>query len=242
MRPMTGMPMTHRRHRPLLLLATAGLAACGSSGPSTASPTARAEETRSAQQIYDDFLTSMASERSVHIAGHQVDTGGASNDIDVLDTQNAASITLTVQGTSIYMVVTPNRVYASQSRNGPWVTAPADLATNARSLTLASTVRCARLEHGGLTRGAVSTVNGRRVVAVEDDGRAPGASPSTVYVSVTGPPRLVRVVQHAVATPGGRPDCGQAGSGGSPGVSNATFDFSEWGAAVTVTPPPSAAL
>ena len=239
---MTGMPMIHRRHRPLLVLAAAGLAACGSSGSSTASPTAVAEQARSAQQIHDDFLAAMASERSVHIAGHRVDSGGSSNDIDVLDTQSAASITLTVQGTSIHLVVTPDRVYASQSRNGPWLTAPADLATNARSLTLASTVRCGRLEHGGLTRGAVSTVNGRRVVAVEDDGRAPGASPSTLYVSVTGPPRLVRVVQHAVATPGGRPDCGQAGSGGSPGVSNATFDFSEWGAAVTVTPPPSAAL
>jgi hypothetical protein len=239
---MTEMLVTHRRHRPLLLLAAAGLAACGSSGSTTASPTAGAEEARSAQQIYDDFLASMALEKSVHIAGHQVDSGGASNDIDVLDTQNAASITLTVQGTSIHLVVTPDRVYASQSGNGPWLTAPADLATNARSLTLANTVRCGRLEHGGLTRGAVSTVNGHRVVAVEDDGRAPGASPSTLYVSVTGRPRLVRVVQHGVATPGGRADCGQAGAGSSPGISSATFDFSEWGVAVSVTPPPSAAI
>jgi hypothetical protein len=236
------MLMTHRRHRPLLLLATAGLAACGSSASPTASSTARAEETRSAQQIYDDFLTSMASERSVHIAGHQVDSSGANNDIDVLDTQNAASISLTAQGTSIYLVVTPDKVYASQSRNGPWLTAPPDLATNARSLTLANTVRCGRLEHGGLTKGAVSTVNGQRVVALEDDGRAPGASRSTVYVSVTGPPRLVRVVQHAAATPGGRADCGQAGATSGPGISNASFDFSDWGAAVTVTPPPSAAI
>jgi hypothetical protein len=237
------MLMTHRRQRPLLLLVTAaGLAACGSSGSTAASPTAGAEEARTAQQIYDDFLTSMASERSVHIAGHQVDSGGATNDIDVLDTQNAASISLTAQGTSIYLVVTPDRVYASQSRNGPWLTAPADLATNARSLTLANTVRCGRLEHGGLTKGAVSIVNGRRVVALEDDGRAPGASRSTVYVSLTGPPRLVRVVQHAAATPGGRADCGHAGAGSSPGISSASFDFSDWGAAVAVTPPPSAAI
>ncbi|HEY2703572.1 MAG TPA: hypothetical protein VGL20_07780, partial [Candidatus Dormibacteraeota bacterium] len=188
--------MTNRPHRPLLLLAAAGLAACGSSGSTTTTPTAGAEETRSAQQIYDDFLTAMAKEQSVHIAGHQVDTTGATNDIDVLDTQNAASITLTAQGTSIYLVVTPDRVSAAQSKSGPWVTAPGDLATNARSLTLANTVRCGRLEHGGLTRGPVSTVNGQRVVAIEDDGKAPGASPSTVYVSVTGIPRLVRVVQH----------------------------------------------
>ncbi len=73
--------MTNRRHRPLrlLLVVTAGLTACGSSGSTTATPTAGAEETRSAQQIYDDFLTAMAKEQSVHIAGHQVDSTGSNS-------------------------------------------------------------------------------------------------------------------------------------------------------------------
>ena len=100
-------------------------------------------------------------------------------------------------------------------------------------------MRCARIEHGTLTKGAVSTVNGQRVIAVNDDGKAPGASSSTVYISASTPARLVRVVDHGATTPGGRADCGHAVSAGSPSTSSASFDFGDWGGAVTVTPPPS---
>ncbi|HEX6491968.1 MAG TPA: hypothetical protein VF112_00570, partial [Candidatus Dormibacteraeota bacterium] len=109
----------------------------------------------------------------------------------------------------------------------------------ARSLTLASTVRCARVEHGTLTRGAVSTVNGQRVIAVDDDGKAPGASPATAYITVSTPARLVRVVEHGASTPGGRADCGHATSPGTPPTATADFDYADWGRTVTVTPPPS---
>jgi hypothetical protein len=239
MRPDTEVSMIRIPPRPLMLLATAALAACGSSGSPAASPTAGGEQTRSAAQIYDDFLNEMASERSVHVTGHQVDSTGAASDIDVVDTQNAASITLRAAGATVYLVVTPDSVYASQSQSGPWQAAPADLALNARSLTLANTVRCGRIEHGGLTRGATSTVNGQLVIAVEDDGKAPGASPSTVYVTVSGAPRLVRVVDHGATTAGGRADCGHAAASSGPPTSSASFDFRDWGAQVTVTPPPS---
>jgi hypothetical protein len=215
------------------------LAACGSSASSGASPTSTGEETRTAAQIRDDFLTDMATEPSVHVTGHQVDSDGTASDIDVLDTQESASITLRSAGTTIHLVVTPGAVYAAQRPTGPWVNPPADLATNARSLTLANTVRCGRIEHGSLTKGAVTTIDGQRVVAVDDDGRAPGASPSTVYVTVSMPARLVRVVDHGATTPGGRSDCGHAASAGSPPISTATFDFTDWGRSVTVTPPPS---
>jgi hypothetical protein len=238
MRPDTEASMTHIPPRRLLLLATAALAGCGSSASPAASPTAGGEETHTAAQIYDDFLNDMASERSVRVTGHQVDTTGAASDIDVVDTQNAANITYRQAGATVYLVVTPDNVYASQSQSGPWVTPPPDLVTNARSLTLANTVRCGRIEHGGLTRGATSTINGKRVIAVDDDGKAPGASPSTVYVIVSGAPRVVRLVTHGATTPGGRPDCGHAAASG-PQTTSATFDFSDWGATVTVTPPPS---
>ena len=234
-RAMTRTPI----RRPLLVLAAAVLTGCGSSGSSSASPPSGGEETRSATQVYDDFLTDIARERSVHVTGHQVNSAGTASDLDVVDTQDSASITLSAAGQTLYLVVTPASVYAAQSRSGPWITAPTDLATNARSLTLASTVRCARIEHGTLTKGAVSTVNGQRVIAVNDDGKAPGASSSTVYISASTPARLVRVVDHGATTPGGRADCGHAVSAGSPSTSSASFDFGDWGGAVTVTPPPS---
>jgi hypothetical protein len=238
MPPDTEIAMTRIPPRLLPLLAGAALAACGSSASPAASPTSGGEETRTAAQIYDDFLSHMASERSVHVTGHQVDSTGAAADIDVVDTQNSASITYRAAGSIVYLVVTPDNVYASQSQSGPWVTPPADLATNARSLTLSNTVRCGRIEHGGLTRGATSTINGQRVIAVDDDGKAPGASPSTVYVTVSGAPRVVRLVTHGATTAGGRADCGHAAASG-PQTTSATFDFSDWGATATVTPPPS---
>jgi hypothetical protein len=230
--------MTRIHPRLLPLLAGAALAACGSSASPAASPTAAGEETRTAAQIYDDFLNDMAAERSVRVTGHQVDSTGAAADIDVVDTQNAANITFRAPGGVVYLVVTPDNVYGSQSLSGPWVTPPADVVTNARSLTLSNTVRCGRVEHGGLTRGATSTINGQRVIAVEDDGKAPGASPSTVYVAISGAPHVVRLVSHGATTAGGRPDCGHAAASG-PQTTSATFDFGDWGATVTVTPPPS---
>ena len=51
--------------------------------------------------------------------------------------------------------------------------------------------------------------------------------------------RLVRVVDHGGSTPGGRNDCGHAAASGGPPTKSAKFDFTDWGRAVTVTPPPS---
>lgn len=229
--------MTARPTRTLLLLAAATATACGSSAPA-ATPSS-GEEQRTAAQIYADFLDQMTRESSVHVVGHQVDTRGSTSDIEVQDGQSSARITLVTQGATLYLVVTPSQVYAAQSIEGPWITAPPDLAVNARSLTLANTVRCGRSEHGGLRKGAVSSIDGQPVIALEDDGRAPGASPSTVYVGLSGPPRLVRVIDHGATTPGGHSDCGHAGTGGGPPTASAKFDFSGWGAPLTVTPPPS---
>ena len=99
--------------------------------------------------------------------------------------------------------------------------------------------RRSRVEHGALTKGAVSTVDGTRVIAIDDDGRAPGASPSTAYVALSGPPLLVRVVVRGATTPGGRVDCGHPANDTGPPTVSATYDFAEWGAAVSITPPPN---
>lgn len=233
-------PMTRpRRHLAPLLAAATALAACGS-GSSSGTPAPAPEQSRTAAQIYADALTDLSTETSVHVVGHEVDSSGAASDIDVRDTQRSASITLHAAGTTIYLVVTPDNVYVSEAQAGPFITAPPDLATNSRALTLVNTVRCGRIEHGHLTRGAISTVDGQRVIAIDDDGRAPGASPSTAYVAISGLPRLVRVEDHGATTPGGAPNCGHAGSTGPP-TATASFDFENYGAPVTVTPPPSGA-
>jgi hypothetical protein len=230
----------------VLLAAAASATACGSSSPSSShpSPTARPsgpaqpEESRSAQQIYDDSLAAVAQQRSAHITGHQVDTAGTAVDVDVVDTAQSARVTLRAADGTIYLVVTPGAVFVSGSASGPYRTAPTDLATEASSLTLEATVRCGRIEHGALTKGAISTVNGIRVIAIEDDGKAPGASPSTTYIALSGPPLLVRVVARGATTPGGSIACGHSPNDTGPPTVSATYDFGDWGAPVTVTPPP----
>ncbi len=237
--PTMEMPMTRpRRHLAPLLAAVTALAACGSGSPS-GTPAPAPEQSRTAAQIYADALADLATERSVHVVGHEVDSTGTASDIDVLDAQNSASITLRAAGATIYLVVTPDNVYASQTQAGPWVTAPPDLATNSRSLTLVTTVRCGRIEHGHLTKGAISTVDGQRVIAIHDDGKAPGASPSTAYVAISGlpasDPRRVttapppRAARRTAATPAPAARRRRARASTS----------SDWGAPVTVTPPPS---
>jgi len=217
----------------------AALGACGSSGSQGSS---QDESSKSAAQIYADALNAMTEQRTVHITGHQVDTTGASADLDVVDALDSARITLrTSSGGTFYLVVTPDVVYGSQSLAGPYQQAPPDLATQVRSLTINFTVRCARIEHGTLTKGATSTVAGQRVIAIDDNGRAPGASASTVYVALTGPPLLVRVEQHGATTKGGTADCGHPPSDTSPPTKSAVFDFTGWGTPVTITPPPSGA-
>lgn len=228
-----------RRHLAPLLAAATALAACGSGSPS-GSPAPAPEQSRSAAQIYADALADLSTEKSVHVVGHEVDSAGSASDIDVRDTQNSASITLRATEATVYLVVTPDNVYVSQSQAGPFIAAPTDLATNSRSLTLVNTVRCGRLEHGHLTKGPISTVDGQKVIAIDDDGKAPGASPSTAYVAISGLPRLVRVEDHGATTPGGAPNCGHAGASGPP-TASASFDFEDYGAPVTVTPPPSGA-
>jgi hypothetical protein len=231
--------MTRRPVRLIVLAAAAVLAGCGSS-PSHATPTAtHPEASRTAHQIYDDSLTAMTRERSVHIVGHQVDSTGAAADIDIVDTARSARVILRDSSGTAYLVVTPDAVEVSPTPDGPYGAAPADVTIEASSLPLQPTVRCARIEHGALTKGPTSTVDGTRVIAIEDDGSAPGASPSTDYVAVSGPPLLVREVVHGATTPGGRVDCGHAPDDTSPPTVSATYDFRDWGRAVTITPPPT---
>lgn len=232
--------MTRPPVRLLALAAAAVLAGCGSASPSHPTATAtQPEASRTAQQIYGDSLTEMARQRSVHIVGHQVDSTGAGADVDIVDTARSARVVLRDSSGTAYLVVTPDAVEVSPTPDGPYRAAPADVTIEASSLPLQPTVRCARTEHGALTKGPTSTVDGTRVIAIQDDGRAPGASPSTDYVAISGPPLLVREVVHGATTPGGRVDCGHPPEDTSPPTVSATYDFRDWGRAVTVTPPPT---
>src|SRR4029077_4718804 len=87
-------------------------------------------------------------------------------------------------------------------------------------------------------KGGVSTVNGKRVIEIKDDGNAPGASPNSTFVALDGPPLPVQSLQQGPTKPGGDRSCG--GSDNDTTKSGTTnFDYSR--PAPTVTPPPSGA-
>lgn len=230
MRPPIPPGHRHRRTGVLLLTGALGavLAACGSGGG-----TVNDESARSATQIYADTLAAMARVSHVHITGSQTDATGTTR-LDADITQSAARITFHAAAGDTLIVVVGGNAYGSQD-GGLFITLPADVASRAQAATLARTVDCSHTEHGALTKGAVSTVDGVRVIAILDDGRAPGASPGTTYVALDSA-RVVRTVQSGRTTAGGSARCGHTPDDTT---SAATEDYDYSGSEPSITPPPN---
>ena len=206
-----------------------GLGACGSSSTTSSS----GEENKSADQIFSDALDALNGVAVVHLAQSSTDTSGVTK-IDGTITGDAGRATATdPSGTATVIVVTGGSVYVSQGSSG-FQQITGDLATQVSSITIHQTVSCGRTEHGGLTKGSVSTVNGKRVIAIVDDGKAPGASPESVFVALDGPPLPVRIAQTGPTTAGGSLACGRA-SGST--VTSQTIDIDYPSGSVTITPP-----
>jgi hypothetical protein len=164
------------------------------------------EEQKTADQIMADALSAMEQATSVHVSGSSTDDKGTAA-VELDKTRDAARQTLmdSTPGTET-LVVVGGKAY--DARSGPFKELPADVSAQLQSLTLSKMVACLRVEHGRLTKGAVTVVNHRRTIAIADDGKAPGAASATVFVALEAPVEVVRITVDGPVTPGGSAECG----------------------------------
>jgi hypothetical protein len=215
---------------PLLALAllTAALAGCGgssSSGNGVADKTPA--EILAATKVAAD------SANSVHVAGSIVSNGSPITlDVHLLAGKGGRG-QLSENGLAFELIQTGGTVYikgsaafykhiggtaAAQLLQGKWLKAPAsssDFASLSQLTDLRQLVDQTLSNHGSLSKGATTTVNGQKVIAVTDKTKG-----GTLYIATTGKPYPVEI--------------SKGGSGGG------KINFDSWGSAVTVSAPANA--
>lgn len=223
-----------RRHLAAAAAALALLAtACGSSSGSGSSG-GGGEADKAAQDIFNDAVAALTASASVHESQTGSDNSGSfSGTLDA--TKDTARVTAqsASQG-KVVVVVVSGKVYVSQN-DGAFQAVPDAQAAQFTYLVLSRFGACVSKQHGGLTKGATSTINGKNVIEIKDDGKAPGASPGSLFVSLDGAPRPVRVAQTGPTTTGGDPNCGYDPSSTT---QSTTIDFDYTPSAPDITPPP----
>ena len=213
-----------------------GIAGCGSSSSSSSGTTGNGEESKSAEQIFADVISSFDAQQAIHSKQTVVDSTGTTK-VESILTPSAGRSTITDSGGTVTVILVDNgSAWLNQGGTGFQQLSGSDVQLVAH-LTVHGTATCARTERGGLTKGAISTVDGQRVIALADDGKAPGASVGTLYVALDGPPLPVRAVQTGPSTAGGSLTCGHSGPDTT---SSVTIDF-DYPASASVTPPPAGA-
>jgi hypothetical protein len=167
-----------------------------------AAPRPNGEDSKSAQEIYADMKKALRSVSSiaVHTQGTRQDTTTFTEDdtfgIDVTHSVQSSGPTV------IETLITKRRAYVRGGDFGSnW-----GLASTDPTCLMPGTRFAFDFNHvGTLTKGSASTVGGKRVIEVDDDGKAPGANALHVFVALDGPPLPVQIVQNGAPTPGGTP-------------------------------------
>ncbi|TMK97144.1 MAG: hypothetical protein E6G34_13570 [Actinobacteria bacterium] len=210
----------------LLLLAALALASCGgSSGNGIASKTPT-EILALSKQAAD-------SANSVHVAGSIVSKGSPLTlDLFLLAGKGARG-RLSEGGSSFELIETGGTVYlrgsaafyrriggaaAAQLLNGKWLKAPASTPSFASlgSLTdLRRLIDSTLADHGTLAKGATTSVNGQRVVGLNDTSKG-----GTLYVAATGKPYPIQIART--------------------GANGGRVIFDRWNAPVSLTAPSGA--
>jgi outer membrane lipoprotein-sorting protein len=189
--------------RRVVLLLTAGLvgvvvAACGGSSQSSSSSD-NGVSSKSPQEILSAANAAINDVSAVHVSGSVTSSGSAIKmNLDLAAgkgakgqmSQNGMSFQLVTDGKSVY--INAGSAFwrqiggsgAAQLLQGKWLKAPAtsgDFASLA-SLTDVHKLLSALLNnHGHLVKGATTTVNGQKVVAVKDP-----STNGTLYVATSG--------------------------------------------------------
>jgi hypothetical protein len=215
---------------PIAGLALSALGACGSSSSS-----GNGEETKSVDQIVADAAAAFGQQQSVHEDVTFTDAGGVNT--GSLDAgQTSARLTITAGGQTQTIIVIGNDAWVGSG--GSFTQLPAADAATITYVLPPRQAQCVTKRHGVLSKGDVSTVNGKRVIEVKDDGNAPGASPNSTFIALDGPPLPVQSLQRGPTKPGGDKSCG-ASDNDTTKSGTTNFDYSR--PAPTVTPPPNAA-
>jgi hypothetical protein len=209
------------------LLLVVLLAGCGSSGSGNGIASKTPQEILARAKALADDAT------SVHVAG-SITSGGMpiTFDLQVLAGEGGRG-QLAENGLSFELIQTRRFVYikgspafythiggaaAAQVLQGKWLKAPtasSEFASLASLTDLRQLVDTTLADHETLSRGAVTTVDGHKAIAVNDTSQG-----GTIYIATTGPPYPIEVTK--------------AGSGGG------TITFNQWNQPVTLTAPASA--
>ena len=157
------------------------------------------EAAKAPQAIYRDMQEAMRSASFLVIHGQGTYQDGST----VVENTSATP-------TATHFVTTSNRVPLEQLsvrgatyvRGGnfgtEWI-----LASRDPRCVMAGISQTFDFAHAGtLTKGAVTTLGRKRVIEIDDDGKAPNATPKRVSVSLDGAPLPVRVVTTGAMTPG----------------------------------------
>jgi hypothetical protein len=209
----------------------AALPACGSSGSSSSTSTASGLASESPAAILAAVSGATKDLRTVHISG-STSTSGKPMSLDLsLAAHGGAKGSMSLGAIGFRIIAIGNTVYFSGSNSfwsrfagpaaslfaGKWLKAPESgrFAPFARLTNLGQLFAQFRLGHSSLTKGAVTTVNGQRVIPLTDTAKG-----GTMYVATTGPPYPVEISK--------------------PGADGGHFYFSQFNRPVTLTPPSNA--
>lgn len=224
------------RHR-LSLLSTCALliatvvSACGGSNSSSTS-SGNGVAAKSPDAIVTAASNALQGVKSVNVAGAFVSSGTSTSlNLDIASkeggkgsmAQNGLSFQLVAIGNEVYINASPafwrhfGGSAAATLFNGKWLKAPATgQFSSLSSLTNLDTLFNKLLgQHGTLTKGTTTTVNGQPVIGVTDT-----TNGGTLYVATTGEPYPVEIVK--------------TGSGGG------RLTFSRYNVPVTLTAPANA--
>jgi len=198
----------------LVVLAAIPVALAGIAGASLGAARGNGEDAKAPQQIYADMKKALRSATSlrIHTQGTLQDSTSFTADTNVGPT---TTYEVDTNGPTVIETLTTRRaLYVRGGMFGPaWTLASTD-----PSCLMAGTQFAFDVLHvGTLTKGAVTTVGARRAVEIDDDGKAPGATPRHVLVALDGPPLPLQVLQTAVTTPGS--SCPLSSAAGNPVVS-----------------------
>lgn len=209
-------------------LAGAALAGCGSS-----SPASNGVEAKSASQIVSTALKAAESAPSVHVTGSVSDLGVPLKlDLEIVRGRGAKG-TISEGDLMVKVIRIGGKAYinggaqlykryggseAAKVLKGKWLEAPAtsgELASLSDLTDLQKLLSAALESHGSLKKGATSTVNGQKAIAVKDT-----TNGGSLYVATTGRPYPIEIVK-------------KGSEGGS-------FTFANWGKPVSLSAPEGA--
>jgi hypothetical protein len=215
----------------VLALGGAVLVGCGSSSSGSGSGNGVASKTPA--QIVAASKSAADGAASVHIAGSVVNEGKpVTVDMQLLAGKGGRG-RITLEGLSIDLIRVGGAVYingsqafyrhvagpaAAQLLQGKWLKAPensGNFASLASLTDLGKLIDTTLGSHGTLARGATTTVDGQKAVAIDDVSQG-----GTLYVATTGSPFPIEIAK-------------RGGSGGR-------IVFDRWNQAVTLTAPTNA--